>query len=509
MKTNNYNEVLAVLGSPPAATQDPAMKIHKDQRRSDKPRLSVILLDWNCRERFVTLDWLARQNVPRDQYELIWIDLYGRCVPEVLEKADVVMTLNQSGMYHKHKGYNAGLLAAKGDLICVCDSDAVFPADWVESVIRSFWPEGTSREARPLVLMHHELRTSFLYPDGHEDAESFKDAARWKWWPVVPNAGACMTVRRSDAIRFGGFDEHEALRGYLCGPYELGWRLVNAGLPEIWHDESCVLWHFAHPDPVGANGFGPKLHLLKENTYPHVDMHAWLAVDAFSAGRFQPLQENRRIWELRMADRKIGTPFEEKYARLTDERGLPNWLAMRMKREQRRDIYLTVASSALRPLLSRSLRVLLGSKVYDKFRQALAERLRPGTFGTKLIGSHKGFNLVAHNGVVFGFPQVMGAIDPNDPVAVSHPAIPRAKSARGVKRQIDAADLISLIPVRESSYRGFEIVRAGNRFFAVRPEFDLHRLHDPAARERGGVVEAASASEIGNLIDGARVRAAD
>ena len=46
-----------------------------------------------------------------------------------------------------------------------------------------------------------------------------------------------MTVRKADAIRFGGFDEHADYRGYLCGPYELGWRLVNAGLPEVYAPE--------------------------------------------------------------------------------------------------------------------------------------------------------------------------------------------------------------------------------------------------------------------------------
>ena len=217
------------------------------------PRLSFILLDWGCRERFNTLDWLCQQNVPKDQYELIWVELYDRVMDEVMEKADIVITCNQRGKYHKHKGYNIGLLQARGELICVCDSDAVFPPDFVQSVFSSFHIE-EERPAFPLVLMHYEWRTSLLYPDGLTDTESLKDSSRWKWWPLIVNEGACMTVRRSDAIRFGGFDEHRSYMGYLCGPYDLGWRLVNAGWPEIWHDESVALWHFAHPDPIGTNG---------------------------------------------------------------------------------------------------------------------------------------------------------------------------------------------------------------------------------------------------------------
>ena len=89
------------------------MKLHKNSG-PPAPRMSFILLDWGCRERFTTLDWLRQQDVPKDQYELIWVELYDRVVDEVLEKADVVITCNQRGTYHKHIGYNIGLLQARG-----------------------------------------------------------------------------------------------------------------------------------------------------------------------------------------------------------------------------------------------------------------------------------------------------------------------------------------------------------------------------------------------------------
>ena len=153
------------------------------------------------------------------------------------------------------------------------------------------------------------------------DTATLKDSERWKWWPLIVNEGACVTVRRSDAIRFGGFDEHESYRGYLCGPYDLGWRLINAGWPEIWHDESVALWHFAHPDPIGANCHKASLKQLMEKSYPHINGHALTAVDAFSTGRFQPLKENSKIWALRMQDRKIGSELEFGYSNLTGQNG--------------------------------------------------------------------------------------------------------------------------------------------------------------------------------------------
>ena len=195
------------------------IKVHK-RRPSDKPvKVSIILLDWSCRERFHALDWLNRQDVARDQYELIWVELHERVVPTVMEKADVVIACGQDGLYHKHRGYNIGLLHTKGKVITVCDSDAVFPENFIASIIDSFNLTQTDTPESK-VLMHYQWRTPALYPDG---ISRIDELMRFQWSDLWPNVGACMSVSKFDAIRFGGFDEHKSFRGYLCGPYDLGW----------------------------------------------------------------------------------------------------------------------------------------------------------------------------------------------------------------------------------------------------------------------------------------------
>jgi len=300
------------------------------------PRLSIILLDWSCRDSLHALHWLNQQDVPRDSYELIWIDLYDRVPAEALEQADTVVTLHQRGLYHKHVGYNVGLLLARGELVTICDSDAVFPHDFVSSIFNSFDPPAGCAEprsdCRSQVLMHHELRTSLTYPESLCTADELNDRARWKWRDLHPNVGACLTVRRDDALRFGGFDEHKSYRGYLCGPYDLGWRLVNAGLPEIWHDPSVILWHFAHPDPVGSSGVIPSLRTRLETlSAPHVDLHALRAVESFSLGRLLPLRENPEIHALRLARRRIGTDYETRYASLPLTAEFSGWQRLRLR----------------------------------------------------------------------------------------------------------------------------------------------------------------------------------
>lgn len=295
-----------------------SMFVHKSNERPHVPLVSIILLDWSCRERFHALQWLADQTVARDQYELIWVELFDRAVPQALQGADVLLTCSQKGTYHKHEGYNAGLLVSRGKVVTVCDSDAVFPPDFVESIIKSF--RFSSDEPQQLVLMHYEWRTDTEYPEHLSGIDGLR---AFKWKDLWPNVGACMSVRKIDAIRFGGFDEHSSFRGFVCGPYDLGWRLINAGIPEVWHDPSIALWHFSHPAPY----FPPRLFSFSnlrrwfEVTYPHCEYHALTAVEAFSTGRLLPLQENPEIHSLRMSSRTIGSAFEEKYATKTGPAG--------------------------------------------------------------------------------------------------------------------------------------------------------------------------------------------
>ena len=90
-------------------------------------------------------------------------------------------------MYHKHVGYNIGILHSKGEIVTICDSDAVFPPDFVTSIFKSFESDLPSRQ-KSIVLMHHEWRTSFQYVNDFESIDDVKNK-KWNWWPLNPNAG--------------------------------------------------------------------------------------------------------------------------------------------------------------------------------------------------------------------------------------------------------------------------------------------------------------------------------
>lgn len=497
---NNYKKVYNSVTRKPLDNCLKRAVIHKNTGRKH-PRVSFILLDWKCRERFNTLDWLNRQDVSRDDYELIWVELYDRILPEVMEKADVVITCHQQGMYHKHKGYNIGALFSHGEFVVICDSDAVFPPNFVRSIYQSFKSENL-QTAIPMVLMHHEYRTSFLYPETLSDTKELMDE-KWKWWDLVPNCGACLTFRKQDIIRFGGFDEHKSYRGYLCGGYELAWRLVNAGWPEVWHDTSVVLWHFAHPDPVGSNQIRPTFRALCENRHPHVDLHAINAVEAASIGRFLPLLENSEIWRMRMDDRHFGTDFEAKYGVMTGQEGFPCSLLFLMRVKLLWNIMCSTIinkASVCADFISSRFLGKRFKKLFKNIKFALG--FRSYNMQPVLIESINGFNLIDFKGEFYGIPQCLGAVDFFDENQVANPLIMKSKTLIHLKKCIAIENQsVMLDPFLEEVYRGHNIIKYRKVVYAIPQNIGPVDLNDKKVEENSNILQAHTIEHAKELID--------
>lgn len=286
---------------------------------SAPPELSIVLVDWSVRESFHALEYLARQDVDRARYEILWIEYYDT-EPQALREAlanstvhgglpavDVwiVLGMPRDAYYHKHLLYNVGLLASRGEIVTFCDSDAMFSPRFVRSILEAF-----SRE-RDLVLHMDEVRSRsrHFYPFSHPGMEEFlaSDLINWSGSrpdgvprsDAVPiadrlhraNYGACMSARREDVIAIGGADEHLDFLGHVCGPYEMTFRLTNLGRKERWH-ESEWLHHTWHPGSSGEDNY----------VGPHDGRHLSLtALRARETGRILPLVENPGVRALREA----------------------------------------------------------------------------------------------------------------------------------------------------------------------------------------------------------------
>lgn len=207
---------------------------------SAAPRLSVLLIGPDIA---AARDTLARQTLPAAQIE--WLAAAT------------------------HADANAALLRARGELISLCDGTLVLPEHFAQSIVASF-DDGQGVLSRPLLLQHRLA--------GHDPD---------------PRRAACLSMRRIDALRLGGLDEHPHFAADAGAPFELGWRLINAGIEAGWH---------------------PRVTLDQARPLPRSEAALAAALDALSSGRLLPLQENAAVRAARLAQRRPGSETESQLA---------------------------------------------------------------------------------------------------------------------------------------------------------------------------------------------------
>ncbi|MFO0878251.1 MAG: glycosyltransferase [Gemmataceae bacterium] len=239
-----------------------------------RPKVSLILLDWGVRESFHSLHYLNQQTVPREDYELIWVEFFNRepaGLRQMIAQTGqgrpgvdrwVVLGYPEETIYHKHRLYNVGLLAARGHVCVIADSDAMYTPHFIEKIIAAF-------EAAPHGVVHlDQVRSDsrryypFNYPSFEEVCQT--ECGNWhghatagvlSHWDRLhdANMGACLAARRDDLLAIGGADEHTDYLGYMCGPYEMTFRLCNYhGEGERWLEDE-FLYHTWHPNTSGSN----------------------------------------------------------------------------------------------------------------------------------------------------------------------------------------------------------------------------------------------------------------
>lgn len=301
------------------------MRFLKSSARAS-PKLSLILLDWSVRESFHLLHYLARQDVPREQFEVVIVEYYARESEAIRQFAGEVDTwllleMPESCYYHKHLMYNAGIVLARGEICVICDSDAIVGPGFIGAIVAAF-----ESDAR-LVLHLDQFRNNrrdyypFNYPSIEQvigpgcinNAGGRTAGLADEEDPIhTRNYGACMCARRADLIEIGGADEHVDFAGHICGPYDMTFRLVNAGRRERWH-ETEFMYHTWHPGQAGVDNY----------LGPHDGRHvSTTALAALTSGRVRPLLENAAIRRLREAPE---TPGDDLRSVLIRPEGAAAW----------------------------------------------------------------------------------------------------------------------------------------------------------------------------------------
>jgi hypothetical protein len=278
------------------------------------------------RESFHLLHYLRHQTVDRDQFEVIFIEYYSRTAETLKEFANeldtwVLLEMPETCIYHKHLMYNCGLALAHGEVVVLCDSDAMVMDSFIEKILGHF------KDREQIVLHLDQFRNTrrdlypFKYPSFDEVlGDGCINNVDGKTSGIVDridplhsrNYGACMCARRADLIALAGADQHIDYLGHICGPYEMTFRLLNNGFQEVW-DETEYLYHTWHPGQAGVDNYqGPHDGRQMSST----------ALEALITGRIYPLVENETMRLIRNGDALSAVSPEE---HLIDKRFLTAW----------------------------------------------------------------------------------------------------------------------------------------------------------------------------------------
>ena len=212
------------------------MEILFREREMDSMKLSVVLFDAGYRERFHTVDSLRTQTLPRERYEILWVEYFDRIRPELSEKKGVkFLTLRGKEPWSIGKCVNAGILAASGDLLVVMDGDVLVKETFLESIWRYHL------ENEKLFMHVHRLNQR----EASDEAPDYETISGGDLKADPRNYIGCLSVRKKWLLIVNGYEEMEPLSRGPAVALDLYVRLSNLGLHHLWHPEEFLIhpWH--------------------------------------------------------------------------------------------------------------------------------------------------------------------------------------------------------------------------------------------------------------------------
>lgn len=465
-----------------------------------KPIVSIVLLDWSCRESIHSIRYLNQQTVARDTYEIIWIEYYSRKSPQIADEIIdckiklkpspidqwIILGLPDNICYHKHLMYNVGIVKGRGDIIVICDSDAIFPPTFVEAIKEAF------RENNNIVLHLDEVRNNnrkfypFCYPTIKEVLG--EGCINWKDGKTTGlqdktgfihsrNYGACFAAKRNDLIAIGGADEHLDYVGHVCGPYEMTFRMINLGIRELWHESEFIYHTWHHGQAGDKNYVGPHDGRLISTT----------ALQALSSGRVMPLVENEAIRLLRKGEKftenilhkkLVNESYAERlhFDRIEKDSNIRIWYNHDFIRDYKECNIIKYRGK------------FYGTPKFLKFNDLAKEKDNPIIlmadspeavmksidkhnslwFSPQIVESYKEFNIVRYGNRIYGIPQTLvgfNLLDAEERLSITHLT---GDSVRRVKKLINKADRSSYFPILINNYRGYNVVKYQRKLYCMK-----------------------------------------
>lgn len=213
------------------------------------PKMSIVMVDGSFRESYHAIDFFCQQDLPPDEYELIWVEYYDKVNPalaaEVAKYPNArIITLGRTGVYHSSYCFNAGIAASRGELVLIPDADLVAEPD----MLRAVWDMHQTDDRLVMYLFRYEEPEEL-----HQAVPTLDHLQRVCTMTSPSNFGACLTVRKRWLETINGYEQHDVFgTGFHANGQDINTRFKNLGLPVMWHPR-IKLYHPWHPFTKAAD----------------------------------------------------------------------------------------------------------------------------------------------------------------------------------------------------------------------------------------------------------------
>lgn len=207
------------------------------------PRISVVVPAFqasDCIERCLAA--LARQRLPRDQYEIIVVD-DGSTDATAQRASRCGARVRRLDRNHgPAQARNAGLAAARADIVVFTDSDCEPASDFLAALTAPLADPRIAATKGVYASSQRALVARFVQL---EYESRYRRTSTASTVDFIDTYAAC--YRRADLLRLGGFDPWFR----VCEDQELSFRLAEAGLsmrfvPDActYHQHAVTLWGY-------------------------------------------------------------------------------------------------------------------------------------------------------------------------------------------------------------------------------------------------------------------------
>jgi glucosyl-dolichyl phosphate glucuronosyltransferase len=221
--------------------------------------ISVVLATYNRAASLQnTLESFAKLRIPHSlDWELFVVDNNSNdatagTVIRFIERFGSRVCYIFEGQQGRSAALNAGIAAAKGDVIAFTDDDVILDADWLAQIYRAFDDPAVAAVAGRILPLWNHPKPEWLEMDGQQAVVNFDLGSGPRWIEIAP-MGANSAFRREIFSKRGLFRLDLGVCGskhtITCDDTEFGGRLIAAKDKILYWPDALI----HHPvDPARA-----------------------------------------------------------------------------------------------------------------------------------------------------------------------------------------------------------------------------------------------------------------